>query len=49
MSNQTKNNLNYLNDATFYKTNSLFVLSFENGDDRTANSKYNTFCYKWKT
>ena len=41
MSNQTKNNhLNYLIDATFTKVNRLFVLSFENEDDRTSCSKY---------
>ena len=37
MSNQTKaNNLNYLIDPTFNKVNRLFVLSFENEDDRTS-------------
>ena len=41
MSNQTKiNNLNYLIDPTFTKVNRLFVLSFENQDDRTSFSKY---------
>ena len=41
MSNQTKNNnLNYLIDATFTNMNRLFVLSFENGHDRTSFSKY---------
>ena len=41
MTNQTKNNnLNYLIDATFTKVNRLFVLSFENGNDRTSFSKY---------
>ena len=36
MSNQTKNNnLNYLIDPTFSNVNRLFVLSFENEDDRT--------------
>ena len=35
MSNQAKtNNLNYLIDPTFNKVNRLFVLSFENEDDR---------------
>ena len=29
------NNLNYLIDPTFPKVNRLFVLSFENEDDRT--------------
>ena len=43
MSKQTKtNNLNYLIDSTFNKVNKLFVLSFENEDDRTSFSKYNT-------
>ena len=37
MSNQTKtNNLNYLIDPTFSKFNRLFVLSFENEDDRIS-------------
>ena len=41
MTNQTKNNnLNYLIDPTFTKVNRLFVLSFENGNDRTSFSKY---------
>ena len=41
MSNQTKNNnLNYLIDRTFTIVNRLFVLSFENEDDRTSFSKY---------
>ena len=41
MSNQTKNNnLNYLIDPTFANVNRLFVLSFENEDDRTSFSKY---------
>ena len=39
MSNQTSNNnLNYLNDPTF--TNRLFVLSFQNENDRVSFSKY---------
>ena len=43
MSNQTKNNnLNYLIDPTFTKVNKLFVLSFENKDDRTSFLKYYT-------
>ena len=42
MSKQTKtNNLNYI-DPKFRKVNRLFVLSFENGDDRTYFSKYYT-------
>ena len=41
MSNQTKNNnLNYLIDPTFSNVNRLFVLSFENEDDRTSYYKY---------
>ena len=41
MSNQTKNNnLNYLIDSTFTNVNRLFVLSFENEDDRNSFSKY---------
>ena len=41
MSNQTKNgNLNYLIDPTFTDVNRLFVLTFENEDDRTYFSKH---------
>ena len=41
MSSQTKNNnLNYLIDPAFTKVNRVFVLSFENEDDRTSFSKY---------
>ena len=41
MSNKTKNNnLNYLIDPTFTNVNGLFVLSFENEDDKTSFSKY---------
>ena len=41
MTNQVKNNkLNYLIDPTFTKVNRLFVLSFENENDRTSFSKY---------
>ena len=41
MSNQRKNhNLNYLIDPTFSNVNRLFVLSFENEDDRTFYYKY---------
>ena len=41
MSNQTKNNnLNYLIDPTFSNVTRLFVLSFENEDDRTSFFKY---------
>ena len=43
MTNQTiNNNLNYLIDPTFTKVNRLFVLSFENENDRTSFSKYYT-------
>ena len=43
MTNQTKtNNLNYLIDPTFNEVNRLFVLSFENEEDRTSFSKYYT-------
>ena len=41
MSNQTKNNnLNHFIDPTFTNVNRLFVLTFENEDDRTSFSKY---------
>ena len=41
MTNQTKNSdLNYLIDLTFTKANRMFVLSFENENDRTSFSKY---------
>ena len=41
MTNQTKNNnLNYLIDPTFTKVNRLFVLLFENENDKTSFSKY---------
>ena len=41
MSNQTaNNNLNYLIDPTFNNVNRLFVLSFENEEDRTSFSNY---------
>ena len=43
MSNLAKtNNLNYLNDPTFSRVNRLFVLSFENEENRTSFSKYYT-------
>ena len=43
MTNQTKtNNLNYLIDLTFNKVNRLFVLSFENEEERASFSKYYT-------
>ena len=41
MSNQNKNNnLNYLIDPKFSNVNRLFVLSFENEDDRTSYYEY---------
>ena len=41
MTNQTKNNnLNYLIDPTFTKVNRLFVLLFENENDRRPFSRY---------
>ena len=41
MTNQTKtNHLNYLIDPTFIKVIRLFVLWFENEEDRTSFSKY---------
>ena len=41
MTNQTKtSHLNHLIDPTFSKFNRLFVLSFENEEDRTSFSKY---------
>ena len=41
MSNQNKNNnINYLVDTTSSNVNRLFVLSFENEDDRTSYYKY---------
>ena len=41
MTNQAKNNnLNYLIDPAFTKLNRLFVLSFENENDRTSFSKH---------
>ena len=43
MTTQTKtNNLNYLVDPIFNKVIRLFVLSFENEDDRFSFSKYYT-------
>ena len=41
MTNQIKtNHLNHLIDPTFIKVNRLFVLSFENEEDRTSFSKH---------
>ena len=41
MTNQTKTiHLSYLIDPTFTKVNRLFVLSFENEEDRTSFSNY---------
>ena len=43
VSNEDKtDNLNYLVDPTFTKVNRLFVLSFENEDDRRSYFKYYT-------
>ena len=43
MTNQAKtNNLNYLIVPAFNKVNRLFVLSFENEEDKTSFSKYYT-------
>ena len=42
------NNLNYLIDLTITKFNRLFVLIFENEDDRTSFSKYYTPSVKIK-
>ena len=43
MTNQTKtNNLNHLIDSTFNKVDRLFVLSFENKEDRWFLKKYYT-------
>ena len=43
MTTQTRiNNLNYLIDPTFNKANRLFVLSFENKDEKFSFSKYHT-------
>ena len=47
MTNQTKtNSLNYLFDLNFGKINRLFVLSFENEEDRTSFSKYFTLIFE---
>ena len=40
MSNQTKNNLNYLINPTFTNVNRLCVLTLKNEDGRTSFSKY---------
>ena len=41
MSNQARNNnANYLIDPTFTNVNRLFVIFFENEDDRNSFSKY---------
>ena len=43
MTNQyANNNLNYLLDPTFNKANRLFILAFENEEDRSSFSKYYT-------
>ena len=49
MTNQTKtNNLNYLIDPTFTKVNRLFVLSFENEEERTSITKTSIMYQKLK-
>ena len=49
ISNQTKiDNLNYFIDRFFDKVNKLFLLSFENEDDRVSYSKYYTPTIKKK-
>ena len=50
MNNQTKINnlLNYLIDQIFNKVSRLFVLLFENKDDRTSYSKYYTSSVEMK-
>ena len=49
MTNQVKtNNLNYFIDPTFSKVKRLFVLSFENEDDRESFSKYYTLTVEIK-
>ena len=49
MSKYTKTNiLNYLIDPTFSRANRLFILSFENEDDRTSFSKYYTVSVETK-
>ena len=41
MSNHARNNnLNYMIDPTFTEVNRLFVLSFENEEDRTSFPEY---------
>ena len=43
MTNQAETkNLNYLIDSTFSSINRLFILSFENENDKTSFSKYYT-------
>ena len=43
ISNQTaNNNLNFLEDTTFLKVHRLFILSFQNEEDRSSFSKYYT-------
>ena len=47
--NQTAtSNLNYLIDPTFNNVNRLFVLAFENEEDRTSHSKYYTLTFEIK-
>ena len=49
ISNQTaNNNLNYLIDPTFNNVNRLFVLAFENEEDKSSFSKYYTLTLEIK-
>ena len=49
MTNETKtNHLNHLIDPTFTKVNRIFVLLFENEEDRTSFSKYYVTKFKIK-
>ena len=49
MSKQAKiNKLNYLIDPIFSRANELFVLSFENEEDRISFSKYYTTSFEIK-
>ena len=47
MSNQTKNNLNYLIDPTFTNVNRLFVLSFKNYENDDKNESVRTSFKKY--
>ena len=49
ISNQTlNNNINYLIDTVFDNVNRLFVLAFENEEDRSSFSKYYTLTVEIK-